>query len=310
MSLVAADGDIQLKSILVATDFSEASEKALRHALSIARHYGAKLYLAHVVSSLAFTLAGPAAVNTVTEIVWRDARELEDHLVQSGALAGLRHEIIVRQGNVWEELEQIVSQEQVELVVIGTHARRGLGKLLLGSVAEHIFRHSDCLVLTVGPGSLQDSPVDGSRAVRPFLFATDFSAPSLRALPYAISSANHFGAKLVLLHVLPAIPMTEGVNRPTAGDVMLMRENAQMASLKRLKELVTSSSRLAAKPEFLVEFGTPSERILQAAETLKADAVILGLHRSKHIETKSHLPWATAYEVVCGAGCSVLTVRN
>jgi nucleotide-binding universal stress UspA family protein len=310
MSLVEATGDILLKSVLFATDFSEASEKALRHALAIARHYGAKLYLVHVVSSLGFTLVGPDAVNTVTEIVWRDARQLEDQLVQSGALAGLRHEIIVRQGSVWEELEKIVRQEQVDLVVIGTHARRGLGKLLLGSVAEHIFRHSDCLVLTVGPGSLQDSPVDGTRAVRPFLFATDFGGPSLRALPYAISSANHFGTKLVLLHVVPAVPMPEGMNRPTADDVMQLRENAHIASVRRLKELTRQNAKLALEPECLVEFGSPSEKILQTANTLKADAIILGLHRSTHVDTKSHMPWATAYEVVCGAGCSVLTVRN
>ncbi len=310
MSLVSATGDIHLKSVLIATDFSEASDKALRHAVAIARHYGAKVYLVHVVSSLAFTLVGPDAVNTVTEIVWRDARQLENQLVQSGALAGLSHEIIVCQGNVWEQLEEVVRQQQVELVVIGTHARRGLGKLLLGSVAEHIFRHSECLVLTVGPGSLQDSPVDGTRTVRPFLFATDFGGPSLRALPYAISSANHFGTKLVLLHVLPAVPMPEGVNRPTAGDVTRTRENARMAALQRLEELTSQNAKLVFKPEFLVEFGSPSEKILQAADTVKADAIILGLHRSTHIDTKSHMPWATAYEVVCGAGCSVLTVRD
>ena len=209
-----------------------------------------------------------------------------------------------------KQLEKIVRQEEVELVVIGTHARRGLGKLLLGSVAEHIFRHSECLVLTVGPGSLQDSPADGTRAVRPFLFATDFGGSSLRALPYAISSANHFGTKLVLLHVVPAVPMPEGLNRPTAGDVMRTRENARMASLQRLEELTLQNAKLAVKPDFLVEIGSPSEKILQAANSLKADAIILGLHRSTHIGTKSHMPWATAYEVVCGAGCSVLTVRN
>jgi len=308
--LVAATGDILLKSVLIATDFSEASEKALRHALAIARHYGAKVYLVHVVSSLGFTLAGPDAVNTVTEIVWRDARRLEEDLIQKGALAGLSHEVIVGQGNVWEELEKIVSQERVELVVLGTHARRGLGKLLLGSVAEHIFRHSDCLVLTVGPGSLPDSPVDGTRAVRPFLFATDFGGPSLRALPYAISSANHFGTKLVLLHVVPAVPIPEGVNRPSADDVMQARENARIASLRRLEELTLQSPKLAAAPEFMVEFGSPSTEIMRASQTVKADAIILGLHRSSHVDTKSHLPWATAYEVVCGAGCAVLTVRN
>jgi len=310
MSLVAANGDILLKSVLIATDFSEASDKALRHALAIARHYGAKLYLAHVVSSLGFTLVGPEAVNLATQIVSRDASELENRLVQSGALAGLRHEVIVSQGNVWDQLGRIIGREQVELVVIGTHARRGLGKLLLGSVAEHIFRHAGCLVLTVGPGSLEDSPVGSARAIRPFLFATDFGIPSLRALPYAISSANHFGTKLVLLHVVPEVPMPEGVGLPTADDVMQMREKVRVTSLRRLEDLTLQNPKLAITPEFIVEFGSPSEEILKAANTSKADAIILGLHRSTHIGTASHLPWATAYEVVCGAGCSVLTVRN
>ena len=310
MPLVAATGDIVLKSILVATDFSGVSDKPLRHALAIARHYGAKVYLTHVVSAQSFTLAGPEAVHAATDAAWRDARQLEKDLLQRGALAGLHHEVIVLQGNVWDELEKVVQQEQVDLLVVGTHGRRGLGKLLLGSVAENIFRHAGCLVLTVGPGSLQDSPVDGSRAVRPFLFATDFSEASLRALPYAVSSANHFGTKLVLLHVVPAVPMPETVTRPSADDVMQMREQSRAANIHRLKELTLHSPKLNIEPEFVVEFGSPSEEILRTADAVKSDAIILGLHSSTHIDTKSHLPWGTAYEVVCGACCAVLSVRN
>jgi nucleotide-binding universal stress UspA family protein len=310
MALLAPAVDVHLKSILIATDFSEASEKPLRHALAIARHYGAKFYLAHVVSSLGFTLVGPDAVITATEAVSRDARQLEDDLVQSGALADLRHEVVVRQGNVWEELEKVVRQEKVDLLVIGTHGRRGLGKLFLGSVAEQIFRHADGLVLTVGPSSFQESPVDSTSVVWPFLFATDFGEASLHALPYAISFANEFGAKLVLLHVAPEVPMPEGFHWSTADDLMEMREHTRMANLRRLKELTSANTELAIKPEFMVEFGLPGERILHVAETLNADAIIMGLHRSAHIATASHLPWAVAYEVVCGAGCPVLTVRK
>jgi len=310
MTLVAANGDIHVKSVLIATDFSEASEKAARHALAIARHYGAKLYLAHVVSSLGFTIVGPDAVNLATEIVWRDARELENRLVQSGALSGLSHEVIVRQGNVWDELDKIIDQEKIELVIIGTHARRGMGKLLLGSVAEHIFRYAGCLVLTVGPGSLQDSPVGSGRAIRPFLFATDFSEASLRALPYAISAANHFETKLVLLNVMSDISMPNDLLLPSASDVMQMQERGRANSLRRLKELVSQNAKLAVAPEFVVEFGTPAENILRVANTLKSDAIILGLHRKTRIGAASHMPWATAYEVACDACCSVLTVRN
>lgn len=92
-----------------------------------------------------------------------------------------------------------------------------------------------------------------------------------------------------------------------------MRENARMASLQQLEELTSCGKELAVKPESVVEFQSASpvsETILQTAANLKVDAIIMGLHRSVYIGTASHMPWATAYEVVCGASCPVLTVRS
>jgi nucleotide-binding universal stress UspA family protein len=80
MSLVVPTGDLQLRSVLIASDFSEASEKALRHGLAIARHYGARFYLVHVVSSLGFTLVGPDATNQAVEAVRRDAHQMQNRL--------------------------------------------------------------------------------------------------------------------------------------------------------------------------------------------------------------------------------------
>jgi len=151
--------------------------------------------------------------------------------------------------------------------------------------------------------------VGSSRAIRPFLFATDFSEASLRALPYAISAANHFATKLVLLHVMSEIPMTDNL-LPTANDVMQMQEKARATSLCRLNELVSRSAKLAVAPEFVVELGDPAEKILEVANRLKSDAIILGLHQKSRIGAASHMPWATAYEVACDACCAVLTVRN
>lgn len=308
-SLLIPATEIRVQSVLIATDFTKASEKPLRHALAIARHYGAKFYLAHVVSSLGLTMAGPEAIADATDAVVRDAHRLEEHLVESGALAGVRHEILVRHGVVCEELEKIITEQPVDLVVIGTHGRRGLGKLLLGSVSEQIFRHADCPVLTVGPGSYEEAPVEGRRPIRPFLFATDFSQTSLHALPYAVSFANHFQAKLVFLHVIPEIQMPEGFHLYTADDVVQVREKTRLLTLKRLRELA-AHAQLKVEPEFLAEFGVPSEQILQASANLKVDAIAMGLDRSKHRGDESHLPWATAYDVVCGASCPVLTVRS
>jgi nucleotide-binding universal stress UspA family protein len=311
MASVTPAVEVAVKSVLVAFDFSEASQKPLRHALAIARHYGATFYLAHVVSSLGYTIAGAESLELAIEAAQRDTKQLENDLLENGALTGLSHEFLVSEGKVWEQLEGSIRQKQVDLVVLGTHGRRNLGKLLLGSVAEQVFRHADCLVLTVGPGSYKDSAVEKHPADRTFLFATDFGAASLHALPHAISFANQFGAKLVLLHVLPTVPIPESFHwSVTSGDVRQMRENARIASLQQLEKLALQNAPRAVRSEFMVKFGMPSEQILQAAFHLKAEIIIMGLNRSAHIDTASHMPWATAYEVVCGAGCPVLTMRN
>lgn len=312
MATVAQVANVQLKSVLIATDFSSASDKPLRHALAIARCYEAKIYLAHVVSSLGFTMSGPDATYLAEQAVRRDAARLEDDLAAEGAFNGLHHEVIIRQGLVWEELEESIQQEQVDLTVIGTHGRHGIDKLLLGSVAEQIFRHATCPVLTVGPGAYREPRVQPSHGERAFLFATDFGDASLHALSHAVSFANHFGAKLVFFHVLPVFLMPESFNFYTASDVAQMREDARRHGLQQLNYLARNAH-LDVEPAFVVQdaaSGPGSESILEAASKLKADLIIMGLHRSAHVGTASHLPWTTAYEVVCAAGCPVLTVRS
>jgi len=310
MSSAVTAPDIALKSVLVAFDFSQASQKPLHHALAIARHYGAKFYLAHVVSGIGYTIAGQEALNLAAERTQRTAHQLRHELLESGALAGLDHEFIVREGNIWEQLELLIRQKQVDMVVVGTHGRGPLGKLLLGSVAEKVFRHADCLVATVGPGSYEDSLVEKPKPVRPFLFPTDFSPASLHALPYAISLANHFGAKLVVLHVLPAAPIPEGFHWSTTGDLTQMRDAARIASQRQFDALNLQPTRTAIQPEFMVKYGIPSEQILLASHTLKADLIILGLHRHAHVDAASHMPWDRAYKVACDAHCPVLTIKN
>ena len=144
MSTVAHSTSVSLKSILVATDFSPASEKPLRHGLAIAHRYATKFFLAHVVSSLGLNMAGPDAIFAAEAAACRDARNLEEHLRTTGAFGHLEHHVIVRQGEVWKQLD-------------------GFGKLVLGSVAEQIFRNADCPVLTVGPGYSSESCARGNK---------------------------------------------------------------------------------------------------------------------------------------------------
>jgi len=301
---------VQLRSILVATDFSPASDKPLRHAVAIARHYGANFFLMHVVSSLGFNLVGPDAIAQATELAWRDAREAEDKLVASGVLAGLHHQVIICDGDIWLTVERVIEEQSIDMVVIGTHSRKGLAKLVLGSVAEQIFRHASCLVLTVGPNSPADAEIEPTGIVRPLLFATDFGEGSGRALPYAISFANQRRTKLVLIHMLSPSLKAEGRYRGGPGDVDRMRMDELSAARSRLRQSAEHGAASGVESELIVEFGEAAEGILRTAESLKAEAIIMGLHRKAHIEMVSHLPRSTAYQVACRAVCPVLTVRS
>ena len=301
---------VGMKSILIAYDFSEVSRNPLDHALSIARHFGAKVYIAYIVSSVGYEIAGPEAGQLAYEGSMRDADRLETSLVESGVLQNLEYEFIVRKGNILDQLKLIVQQKRIDAVVIGTHARQGLGRLVLGSVAEQIFRQADCLVLIVGPGSQEESLFEKSGTIGPFLFATDFGTASLKALPYAASFAHQFQAKLVVLHVLPAAPIPETFHWSRTGDLAAMRKEGELVSRTLFDQLVAPHVPEGATVEFVVRFGRPREQILETCHRLKADLLVLGLNASTHAESASHLPWTASHEIVFGARCPVLTLKS
>ncbi len=299
------------RSILMANDFSDASGKALRHALAIARFYGSKFCLGHVVSSLGLTLSGPNAIAACEDAVSRDTARLKESLTRAGALTGLQHKFIIRQGEVWPELREIIRQENTDLVVVATRGRQGLGKLFCGSVAEQIFRQANCPVLTFGPAAYDSPWVGSSCSERRFLFATDFGEGSLHGLRQAIAAANQFGAKLDFLSIIPAAQLAQCRCSHLEGDLGNIRERARMRTLHRLAQLANSST-LDVTPGFLVEFASLkpiSESILEAAKEIRADLIIMGLRHSAHTSLISHLGWATAYDVVCHATSPVLTVN-
>ena len=295
--MVALPSQIRVKSVLAATDFSATSQKAVGHALAIAQHYGAKFCLAHVVSSPVTTVERSDAINAATDTARSRASQLENQLLASGALKGLRYEVLVRHGDVWDELDKLIRQKEVDLLVIGTRGRRGIRKLLLGSVAEQIFHRAACPVLTVGPGCYQESRVGNIVPNTIYLFPTDFDEASLSALPHAVSYANQVRAKLALLHVVRS--------HPAPGSFL------RTAIPEQLKEL-TLGTTMKVQPEFIAEFGPVgpvSSKILQTAGKLRADLIFMGLRRFTHPDVASHRPWTTAYDVVCGAECPVVTIR-
>ena len=300
MSPIAAA--LKPRSVLIATDFSDASEKALRHSLALARFFGSRFCLAHVVSSLGMTMAGPGAIAACEEAALRETAQLEASLVQTGVLTGIQHKFIVRRGELWPELREIMRNESADLLVVGTHGRHGIAKLFFGSTAEQIFRQADCPVLTFGPYSHDRLWFDTPSKHPTFLFATDFGRASLHGLPQAITAANQFGATLAFLRIIPTMSSNK--------DPRNWHEDPHGKTLERLSQLAGNAG-LDLRPEVYVEFESESpvsEKILETAEKLEADLIIMGLHESAYTGIISRLDLATTYEVVCNANSPVLTV--
>lgn len=284
---------IALASVLVATDFSPASRAALLYALSIVRRYGAALYLAHIVRPDTFHRADSDSARAALAEAWREGQRLTTDLLVSGQLRGIPHKLLVAQGDLWEGLAPMLRQNHIDLLVVGTRGRSGLAKMLLGSVAELVFRQAPCPVLTVGPRSNTESSTPDA-GLRRILYATDFTPQSLHALDHSLSLAQHYQAHLILLHVTPE-PAPHG--EPTL-------QNAQ----DRLRQLIPSDVGLETQPDFVLASGQPAARILQVAAERSPDLIVLGV---THPQTGAFAGrrWTVASEVTANAACPVLTVR-
>lgn len=299
MTTVETSARILLKNILYLTDFSEPSEAALPFGLAIARSYGAKFHVLHVAVPPAYVYATP---EMAAEAIERQEENAEAEMLRVEAqLVGLPHETtVVRGTRVWPALEGAMKDAQIDLVVLGTHGRTGAQKLLMGSVAEEIFRRSPVPVLTIGPqvrrGLHSDARFHG------VLFPTDFKTESVHAAPYAISFAQENQAKLVLLHV---IPRSEEQAEATPGEVSVAD------AMYQLQEMIPQGAELWCRPEPVVEYGQPAEKILEATTERGVDLIVLGVRQATgHLSAATHLERSTAHKVVAHAVCPVLTVRG
>jgi nucleotide-binding universal stress UspA family protein len=283
----AANSDrLPFQRILVATDFSASSLSAVQRATTFARLYAATLYIAHILPS--------DATQSDHASAWRDGQRLETELLVQGALRGVQHELLVGSGEIWAGISQLVSEKNVDAIVVGTRGRTGLARVLLGSVAERIFRQALCPVFTVGPRAVGEM---SSPTLRRILYATDFTPSSLHAFRYAFSLTQHAGAHLTLLSVIPELPATETASR----------ESILETARSRLRAIMTNDLILPREPEFVVGFGTPATRILALADDQSSDLIVLGLRQPG--DSLAGRRWTTASEVTGKAACPVLTVR-
>jgi nucleotide-binding universal stress UspA family protein len=295
MASIETASEIKLSNILYLTDFSEPAEAALPFVTAIARKYGSRVYATHVLLPDVYACLTPEFGDVVTAGLEQAAETRMRKVVAE--LAGLPHETIIEWGpDVWQTLRRVVEKNNIDLVVLGTHGRKGVQKLLLGSVAEEIWRRSDVPVLTVGPSVSRARPVAQFHKV---LFATDFTPESLAGLPYAVSMAREYRAHLVLLHVIRQFKKEEILGELSAAD-----------AIHCLIQMLPQDAGLCSRPELVVKYGEPAKNIIDTASTCDADLIVLGVHHGGGYGAATHVELTIAHDVVVNAPCPVLTVHG
>jgi len=144
---------LTLKTVLVPTDFSDASESALRYGKAMARAFGASLHVVHVMEDLlAHAWAAEVYVASMPQLrdeIEKESRQRLGTLLADGELKELRAETALLAGNPFLEIVRYAKAHNIDLIVMGTHGRGPIAHMLLGSVAEKVVRKSPCPVLTV-----------------------------------------------------------------------------------------------------------------------------------------------------------------
>ena len=284
----------RFENILFATDFSAAAAHAVPFVKKIARHFQSDLVALHVKPPVVNPMTQPTTWQADIVAARVFDKKHRDELLDT--FAGINTEVMIEEGEIQSCLQSAIEKHNTDLVIIATRGRTGVAKVLLGSVAEEIFRTLPCPVLTVGPHS------DPAKAnIREILLATDFASESQSAAAYAVSFAQEYQARLTLLHVVPERKPGE----------LVSWFDVQESSKQLLRKLVPAEAEAWCRPEYLVERGDPAERILDLANLRAVDLIVLGAQPEKGIPgAATHLPIATAHKVVAHANCPVLTVRN
>jgi nucleotide-binding universal stress UspA family protein len=283
---------LSVKNILFPTDFSDASQAALPYAQSLAKLCGSTILIAHSIPAEPHE---PIATDRVPEqdnLIWQETRRKLERLAEDPTLRDIPTKALLDRGEIEEVTSAMVQEHHIDLIVLGTHGRRGVRKIILGSSAEKIYRSANCPVLTVGPR------VDARRdwKVRRVLCPVDVSEDPQPVVSYALSLAEENQAEFVLLQAIPLV-------------LWQHRAETQQKSCRVLEELIPAQSRDWCVPECVVRWEHPAEAILREAQEKDADLIVMSVHKSRVSTWSAHLPWPIASEVVGQAACPVLTIR-
>jgi len=153
-AFAASSSVVTFRRLLVPVDFTETSDRALGYAIELARKFGSAITVMHAyqIPVYGFPDATYITASEVAAQISNAAQDRLDAILEQNKAAGVEMNAILRDGVAWEEVNAVAGEIHADLVIIGTHGRRGLARALLGSVAENVIRTSGLPVLVIhGP---------------------------------------------------------------------------------------------------------------------------------------------------------------
>jgi nucleotide-binding universal stress UspA family protein len=292
----------RLKKILFPTDFSDCADQAMEQAIYLSRRFKAELHMLHV--SVLHTMVDYAGyLNDVNSKLKNLARDHMAAAIEAHKAGDLKIKQIQSTGmSAGSIILEYTGAQDIDLIVMGTHGRRGLGHLFLGSIAEETVRLAPCPVLTIRE-SKEQRPLD---KIERILVPIDFSEHSRKALAYAGELAAIYGARLQLLHVIeePIYPAFYSAYYIFPAAAL---PNVETETENELRQLI----RVELKPEVVSEIhvvhGRAAQNIADFARYNQSDLVVIathGLTGFKHL-----LIGSVAEKVVRLAPCPVFTLK-
>lgn len=280
---------INLERIMVTTDFSPAADLAVKYAAALARRFDSTLELVNVLdlgTNGADIGGGAVPLDRIAhgsaEELRREARELE----------GIRtEEAMLTSFSVVDAILIHTNETKPQLIVMATASRHGLGKLVLGSTAEQIFRRATVPVLTVGPNAKE--PESTGFHFRNIVYAASHSEESRKAATFAYAFAQDSGAHVYVCHVIP-----EGEQ---------LNEHSEEQAKHALERLVPPGVTDWCTPECVIQYGNAPEAVLAVAERVNADLIVLGPRENSF--ALRYLKTGMTPKVLAAATCPVMTVR-
>lgn len=299
---------LKIKKILFPTDFSRCADQAMQHALYLSLKYQAELHMLHAVTLHGLEnrkeIENYQNIEKAYELFEKSSHDQMKNSIEMHKAEKLPIKKVLERGiSPAPVILEYAEKNDIDLIIMGTHGRRGLGHMFLGSVAEEIVRMATCPVLTIRE---QKEPIP-AESLKNILVPLDFSGDSKLVIKYAIPLAESYQAKLQLLHVVEQVihPSYYTTGKTSIFDFNpdIIKKSKQIMQ-KYLDELKGQN----IKSEFHVIEGRATRDIIKFVENHEIDMIVIPTHGLTGIEHL--LIGSVAEKVVRMAPCKVLTIKS